>query len=193
VKIEGNPDSPASRGKICPKGLASIDHLYNPDRITHPMKRVGERGDRKWERITWDDAYDILVKKIKILQDHYGPETIAIGHGTGRYHFTHVLRFAHALGTPNWALLLILEGNNKLVDENIQSLPKTLQILRAFSWIRKMPRTGHLRQCKDQKLALDLPYESSVPIILGSDEHYALLKTKPTSTRSTHAKEAFFD
>jgi thiosulfate reductase / polysulfide reductase chain A len=102
VKIEGNPDSPANRGKICPKGMASIDHLYHPGRITHPMKRVGERGDRKWERITWDDAYDILVKKIKTLQDHYGPETIAIGHGTGRYHFTHVLRFAHALGTPNW-------------------------------------------------------------------------------------------
>ena len=102
VKIEGNPDSPASRGRICPKGMASIDHLYHPDRITHPMKRIGERGKGKWERITWDEAYGILTTKIKALRNRYGPETIAIGQGTGRYHFPHVLRFANALGTPNW-------------------------------------------------------------------------------------------
>jgi len=102
VKIEGDPDSPASRGRICPKGAAAIDHLYHPDRITHPMKRIGERGGGRWERITWDEAYHILVTRIKALQDEYGPETIAVGQGTGRYHFPHVLRFAHALGTPNW-------------------------------------------------------------------------------------------
>jgi thiosulfate reductase / polysulfide reductase chain A len=84
IKIEGNPDSPASRGKICPKGLASIDHLYHPDRITHPLKRVGKRGDGKWERIAWEEAYDIMVTKIKALQGQYGSETIAIAHGTGR-------------------------------------------------------------------------------------------------------------
>jgi thiosulfate reductase / polysulfide reductase chain A len=102
VKIEGNPDSPASRGRICPKGLASIDHLYNPNRITYPMKRVGLRGGGKWERITWDEAYDLLTGKIKELQDTYGPETIAVAHGTGRYYFPHVLRFTHAIGSPNW-------------------------------------------------------------------------------------------
>lgn len=102
VKIEGNPDSPASQGKICPKGLASIEHLYHPDRITHPLKRIGERGEGKWKRITWEEAYQILVEKIEILQCRYGPETVAVGHGTGRYHFSHVLRFAHAIGTPNW-------------------------------------------------------------------------------------------
>jgi thiosulfate reductase/polysulfide reductase chain A len=102
VKIEGNPDSPASKGKICPKGLASIDHLYHPDRIIHPLKRVGERGEGKFERISWDEAYHIIVTKIKTIQDQYGPESVAVGHGTGRYHFSHVLRFANALGTPNW-------------------------------------------------------------------------------------------
>lgn len=102
VKLEGDPDSPLSRGKICPKGLASIEHLYHPDRIKYPMKRVGERGEGKWERITWDEAYDILCGKIKALQEEYGPETIAVAMGTGRYHFQYPLRLAHALGTPNW-------------------------------------------------------------------------------------------
>lgn len=102
VKIVGDPDSPASRGRICPKGRASIDHLYHPDRITHPMKRVRERGAGRWKKITWDEAYHILTAKIRELQNRYGPETIAVAHGTGRYHFPHVIRFAHALGTPNW-------------------------------------------------------------------------------------------
>jgi thiosulfate reductase / polysulfide reductase chain A len=102
VKIEGNPDSPVSRGRLCSKGLASIDHLYNPDRITYPMKRAGERGEGRWTRITWDETYNILAGKIKELQDKYGPETIAVAHGTGRYYFPHVVRFTHALGSPNW-------------------------------------------------------------------------------------------
>ncbi|SPF46665.1 conserved hypothetical protein [Syntrophobacter sp. SbD1] len=102
IKIEGDPDSPISRGMICAKGLASIDHLYHPDRIIHPVKRIGERGEGKWERITWDEAYEILTAKIKDIRNVYGPESIAVAHGTGRYYFPHVVRFTHALGSPNW-------------------------------------------------------------------------------------------
>ena len=102
IKLEGDPDSPLTPGKICPKGLASIDHLYHPDRIKYPMKRLGKRGEGKWKRITWDEAYTILCSKIKDLRETYGPETIAIAQGTGRFHFTHTIRFAYALGTPNW-------------------------------------------------------------------------------------------
>ena len=65
VKIEGDPDSPVSRGRICSKGLASIDLLNHPNRILHPMLRKGKRGEGKWERITWDEAYQILSEKIK--------------------------------------------------------------------------------------------------------------------------------
>ena len=69
VQLEGDPDSPLTRGKLCPKGLASIDHMYHPDRIKYPMKRLGERGEGKWERITWDEAYTILCSKIKDLRE----------------------------------------------------------------------------------------------------------------------------
>lgn len=102
VKLEGDPESPVSRGRICPKGLASIDHMYHPDRITHPLKRTGERGEGKWARICWDEAYDIMVRQITTLQERHGKETVAIAQGTGRYHFVHTVRFANALGTPNW-------------------------------------------------------------------------------------------
>jgi len=102
IKIEGDPDSPINRGKICPKCLGSIDHMYHPKRILYPMQRAGERGAGKWKRISWDEAYAVMVDKIQTLQARYGPETIAVGQGTGRYHFQHTIRFAHAIGTPNW-------------------------------------------------------------------------------------------
>jgi len=102
VKLDGDSQSPISRGKICPKCLGSIEHMYHPKRILHPMKRIGDRGSGKWEKISWDEACAILVDKIQTLQSKYGAETIAVGQGTGRYHFQHTIRFAHAIGTPNW-------------------------------------------------------------------------------------------
>lgn len=102
VKIEGDPESPLNRGKICPKGAASIDHLYNEKRLKYPLKSKGPRGSGAWERISWDEALDTVVANIRTIKDRYGIEAIALAQGTGRPHFFHVPRFAHALGTPNW-------------------------------------------------------------------------------------------
>ena len=102
VKIKGDPEFPLNRGKLCVKGMASIDQLYNPNRLKHPLKRVGQRGEGKWKRISWDEALDVIVNKIKEIKAEFGVESISIGQGTGRHHYRHVVRFAHALGTPNW-------------------------------------------------------------------------------------------
>src|SRR4030042_636021 len=53
VKIVGNPKHPNNRGKICSRGHAGINALYDPDRLLYPMKRSGGRGEGKWARITW--------------------------------------------------------------------------------------------------------------------------------------------
>ena len=87
---------------MCPKGLASVEQLYHPDRLKYPLKRVGERGQGRWERISWNNALDLIAGKIKEIIAAYGPEAVALGQGTGRYYFMSVLRFANALGTPNW-------------------------------------------------------------------------------------------
>jgi anaerobic selenocysteine-containing dehydrogenase len=102
VKIKGDPEFPLNRGKLCVKGMASIDQLYNPNRLKHPLKRVGQRGEGKWKQISWDEALDAIVNKIQEIKEEFGVESIAIGQGTGRHHYRHVVRFAHALGTPNW-------------------------------------------------------------------------------------------
>jgi anaerobic selenocysteine-containing dehydrogenase len=102
VKIKGDPEFPLNRGKLCVKGMSSIDQLYNPNRLKHPLKRVGQRGEGKWKQISWDEALDAIVNKIQEIKGEFGVESIAIGQGTGRHHYRHVVRFAHALGTPNW-------------------------------------------------------------------------------------------
>ena len=102
TKLRGDPESPFNRGRMCPKGLASIEQLYHPDRLKHPIKRIGTRGEGKWARISWDEALELIVEKIRDIKGRYGAEAIGLGQGTGRYYFMSVLRFANALGTPNW-------------------------------------------------------------------------------------------
>ncbi len=102
VKVEGDRESPLNRGRLCVKGRASLEHLNHPDRLKYPMKRAGERGGGKWERISWDDALDTIASRLGHIREKYGPESIALGQGTGRRHFNYVIRLANALGTPNW-------------------------------------------------------------------------------------------
>ncbi len=65
-KIEGNPEHPASRGRNCAKGPATLNQIYDPERVMHPMKRARERGEGKWERITWEQALDEIAGRIRL-------------------------------------------------------------------------------------------------------------------------------
>ena len=58
VKLEGDPDAPISRGSLCIKGLNQLHTMYSPRRVLHPIKRAGERGENKWEVISWDEAIE---------------------------------------------------------------------------------------------------------------------------------------
>lgn len=60
----------------CAMGHSWIEDIYDPKRIIYPMKRVGERGDGKYVRITWDEAIDTITKKLKEIKDKYGPNSI---------------------------------------------------------------------------------------------------------------------
>jgi anaerobic selenocysteine-containing dehydrogenase len=102
VKIEGDPDSPLNKGRLCPMGVLSRDLVYHPDRLKYPMRRVGKRGSGQWDRISWDEALDEISTRLLAIKAEYGPEAIALGTGTGRHHIRWVSRFGHALGTPNW-------------------------------------------------------------------------------------------
>ncbi|MCR4841987.1 MAG: molybdopterin-dependent oxidoreductase [Eubacterium sp.] len=101
VKVVPDKNAPLNRGRACVKGMSIIEQMYHPDRIIHPMKRVGEKRSGRWEQISWDEAYSTIAEKVTSLQDKYGKECIALTTGTGRHHLPQYWRFANVLGTPN--------------------------------------------------------------------------------------------
>ena len=103
IKLRPDPDGPLNKGRACVKGMSIIEQMYHSDRITYPMKRHGPRGDGKWGRISWDEAYDIIAGRLGAIIADKGPESIAMLTGTGRHHMKHYWRFSHVLGTPNAA------------------------------------------------------------------------------------------
>ncbi len=74
-KFEGNPYHPGSRGRNCAKGPATINQITDPDRILYPLKRVGKRGEGKWERVTWEEVLeDIAGRMRKAIQEERNNE-----------------------------------------------------------------------------------------------------------------------
>jgi anaerobic selenocysteine-containing dehydrogenase len=59
VRVEGDENNPWNQGRSCPRVLALKQYVYHPDRLTKPLKRVGERGEGKFEPISWDKAFDL--------------------------------------------------------------------------------------------------------------------------------------
>lgn len=103
VKLEGNPEDPMSKGRMCAKGLSGIQALYHPNRIKYPMMRVGERGENKWKRITWDEALGTIAEKLMETKEKYGAESVVCSTGGGgNPEIWSIARFCNIFGTPNW-------------------------------------------------------------------------------------------
>jgi len=69
-RFEGNPEHPGSRGRNCAKGPATLNQVSDPERIRYPLKRVGKRGEGKWERVSWDEVLDDIAGRVrKALQE----------------------------------------------------------------------------------------------------------------------------
>ena len=103
VKVEGDENHPITNGRLCVRCLTIPDYVYNPDRMRYPMKRAREdRGKDKWERISWDEAFDLIAEKVAYYKETYGAESILLMGGTGREGGPMLPAYAHsALGTPN--------------------------------------------------------------------------------------------
>ena len=82
--VEGDPLDPCANGRLCMRCLNRVEAINHPDRLKYPMKRAGERGENKWERITWDEAYDIVERETRKVWEEYGPESILCTKGTAR-------------------------------------------------------------------------------------------------------------
>ena len=102
VKLRPNPDNPAPN-KGCPDRLPHhIKWLYSDVQLKKPLKRIGERGEGKWEEISWDQAFDEIGAKLQELKDKYGAETLAITEGTYRSDMYGIRsRFLNLFGNPS--------------------------------------------------------------------------------------------
>ncbi len=101
VKLEGNPDHPHSRGKLCIRGQSGIMTAYDPDRIKFPMVRAGARGEGKYRRASWDEALDLTAAAMLDIKQKYGPEAMIFSstHNLSQPLFENLL---YAFGSPNY-------------------------------------------------------------------------------------------
>jgi len=102
VKLEGIKDYPMNKGRLCPKGQSGLQVLYDPDRIRHPLKRKGKRGEGNWEKISWDEAIHLITQKLKTLRQEGTPHHLMVLGGRYRGHMAELMaRFMEAYGSPN--------------------------------------------------------------------------------------------
>lgn len=112
-------DNPIFRDNICMKGIIAPKGFANPNRLMHPLKRVGERGSGGWEQVTWEEAFADIGKRLKAIIDKHGPEAwgvstsqwnTATDHGMGRRIMNHV-------GSPNWTSgVALCAGNTAAIN-----------------------------------------------------------------------------
>ncbi len=110
TKLNPNPYFPKSRNMLCPRGNAGIQTAYDPDRLKYPLVRTGERGDGKYKRVSWEEAYDAILhgtdkfKGILQILDEEKDNRATIGYcnGEGLSKEEFEVLMGQKIGTPNY-------------------------------------------------------------------------------------------
>ena len=106
VKVEGDVENPFNQGRLCVRCLALPQYVNHPDRLKYPMKRVGKRGEDKWERISWDEAYDTIEAEFNQKKKDFGADSVIFCQGTGRDIGGYITRLSYSFGSPNYSYFL---------------------------------------------------------------------------------------
>jgi len=101
-KVIGNDNDPHSNGRFCPRGTGGIGMYHDNDRLKTPLKRVSkDDGTETFVKISWDEAFELIAKRMSKQKDKYGAESFALfKHGSSGKHFGHLMK---AFGTKNMA------------------------------------------------------------------------------------------
>ncbi len=113
TKLDPNPRYLKSRGMLCARGNAGIGQLYDPNRLKYPLLRAGERGQGKWQRLSWDQALDLAAEKLQAIAEKYTRCGVLFMAGTDTQS-TFVHRFAEVFGSYN----VISHESNCLISRN---------------------------------------------------------------------------
>ncbi|MGB9886728.1 MAG: molybdopterin-containing oxidoreductase family protein [Moorellales bacterium] len=101
MELAGDPNHPLSRGFLCFKGRVALDIAHHPARIKYPLRRVGERGSQRWERVSWDEAIRDISLRLGEVMRRYGAESVCV-QSLPPKDVTIWQAFAKAIGTPNF-------------------------------------------------------------------------------------------
>jgi len=103
IDVEGDEQHSITQGRLCIRALDLPEIVHSPSRIVYPQKRAREdRGKDTWERITWDEAFDLICGKVNYFKETYGNESICVFGGTGREACIYYYPLAFStLQTPN--------------------------------------------------------------------------------------------
>jgi len=103
AEVRGDPTDPESKGELTLRGKHIREILYAPDRLRYPLKRVGDKGEGRWDRISWDEALTAIANRLNEIRMKHGPEAIDFHYG--HYHSgdvsAYLVRLANLIGTPN--------------------------------------------------------------------------------------------
>ncbi|MDB4960443.1 MAG: dehydrogenase [Myxococcales bacterium] len=128
LSVRGDEADPFSKGYICPKGTALADLHHDPDRLTRPVMRDGDG----WKELAWDDAFELVGRRLKGIRDTYGKDSIAVYQGNPS---------AHNLGLLTYGQLLMrtLGTKNAYSATSLDQLPHMLAALQMFGNQLLMP------------------------------------------------------
>ena len=102
VKLEGMEEHPTSKGRMCVKGLSGRQFAYREDRILHPLRRIGERGEGKFEEISWEEAYREIAARLNEIKKESGADAVGFFGGYNKWYRPWLRRLAHSFGTMNF-------------------------------------------------------------------------------------------
>ena len=100
VRVEGMEEAPLNKGTLSAKAYGSAQWLYSPQRLTHPLRRIGKKGEGEFERISWDEALDTVAARLAEQKEEYGARSLAVLSPQARSCKEYVLRFLHDHGCP---------------------------------------------------------------------------------------------
>ncbi len=99
--LQGNPHVSGMNGSICPRGAAGVALIRDNDRIQAPMIREGRRGEGKWKRVSWDEAFEEVASRLESVIKRHGSRSVAFSDRSGPFRDLHQA-FVRGLGSPNY-------------------------------------------------------------------------------------------
>ena len=121
LSLQGDADDPASRGHICPKAFSILAFQNDPDRLRHPVRRVGDG----WQEISWEEALEETASNLVALQERYGENAVGIYNGNPGAHDIGVFSYAPGFGK-------VLHTRNKFSASSVDQMPHQLVNLQMY-------------------------------------------------------------